>query len=93
VGVSVRSENHRAVLQVSDTGIGIPPGALPHVFERFYRADQTRSSLSDGAGLGLAIVKSICNAHGGEVEAVSAVNKGSRFRVKFPLASALSSNP
>jgi heavy metal sensor kinase len=93
VNVIVRPESGHAVLQVTDTGIGIPPKALPHVFERFYRVDQTRSNPSEGAGLGLAIVKSICNAHGGEVEAASAVNKGSRFRVKLPLVAALSSDP
>lgn len=93
VNVIVRPEGGYAVLQVTDTGIGIPPKALPHVFERFYRVDQTRSNPSEGAGLGLAIVKSICNAHGGEVEAASAVNKGSRLRVKLPLAAALSSDP
>jgi heavy metal sensor kinase len=73
-----------AVLEVTDTGIGIPPAALPHVFDRFFRADRSRSSQTEGAGLGLAIVKSICNAHAGSVEAESVPGRGSCFRVKLP---------
>jgi heavy metal sensor kinase len=76
-----------AVLEVTDTGVGIHPDDLPHIFGRFYRADKTRSRQPDGAGLGLAIVKSICNAHGGEVEVESAVGRGTRILAKFPLVS------
>ena len=54
-----------AVVEVVDTGIGIPAADLPHVFDRFFRADTVRSRGSGGAGLGLSIVKAICNAHGG----------------------------
>jgi heavy metal sensor kinase len=75
----------QAVLEVADTGVGIPSESLPHVFERFFRVDQARSRQPDGAGLGLAIVKSICHAHG-EVTVKSALNRGSRFRVSLPLA-------
>jgi heavy metal sensor kinase len=75
-----------AVLEVTDTGIGIPAGDLPHVFDRFFRADRTRSRCPDGAGLGLAIVKSISHAHCGTIEVDSAVGKGSCFRVILPLA-------
>ena len=74
------------VLEVKDNGIGIPPDALPHIFERFYRVDQARSADSESAGLGLSIVKSICIAHGAEVEAQSTVGSGSCFRVKLPLS-------
>jgi len=77
--------NGTAILEVEDTGIGIPPDALPHVFERFYRVDKTRSAEAESAGLGLAIVKSICAAHGAEVEGFSVPNAGSRFTVKLPL--------
>jgi heavy metal sensor kinase len=77
-------EGH-AVLEVSDNGIGIPPAALPHVFERFYRVDASRASDSGSAGLGLSIVKSICTAHGAEVEVQSILRSGSCFRVRFPL--------
>ena len=83
--VRVKSVNGHAVLAVEDSGIGIPPEALPHVFERFYRVDKTRSAEAESAGLGLAIVKSICAAHGAEVEAASAPNAGSRFTVRLPL--------
>ena len=74
-----------AVLEVEDTGIGIPPEALPHVFERFYRVDKSRSAEAESAGLGLSIVKSICTAHDTRVEAASVPNVGSRFTIKLPL--------
>src|SRR5438876_4147436 len=75
----------RAVLEVADTGIGIPTEALPQVFDRFYRADKARSRQLGGTGLGLAIVKSICAAYGGAVTAKSAEGKGAVFRVELPL--------
>ena len=87
IQLRVRAVNGHAVLEVEDNGIGIPPEALPHIFERFYRVDPARSADSESAGLGLSIVKSICTAHGAEVEAQSAIGKGSRFRVKLPLFS------
>ena len=77
--------NGHAVLEVEDNGLGIPPDALPHVFERFYRVDEARSAESESAGLGLSIVKSICTAHGAEVDAQSTVGHGSCFRVRLPL--------
>jgi heavy metal sensor kinase len=86
VRLSVRREGGFAILDVSDDGVGIPAEALPHVFKRFYRVDDSRSREQGGAGLGLAIVKSICTAHGAEVEVVSAPGKGSTFRVRQPLA-------
>jgi heavy metal sensor kinase len=84
IHLSVSHVNGHAILEVEDNGIGIPPTALPHIFERFYRVDQTRSAESESAGLGLSIVKAICAAHGAEVEAVSVPSSGSRFRVKLP---------
>jgi heavy metal sensor kinase len=86
IQLRVRGVNGHVVLEVEDTGIGIPREALPHVFERFYRVDTTRSSGSESAGLGLSIVKSICTAHGAEVEATSIPTLGSCFRVKVPLS-------
>ena len=86
VQLHVHSVNGHAVLEVKDNGIGIPPDALPHIFERFYRVDKARSADSESAGLGLSIVKSICTAHGAEVEAQSTVGSGSCFRVKVPLS-------
>jgi heavy metal sensor kinase len=86
VDLTVRADRGHAILEVADTGIGIPAAALSHVFERFYRVDDARSRDAGGAGLGLAIVKSICTAHGGRVEVESTEGKGSRFRVELPLA-------
>jgi heavy metal sensor kinase len=83
VNVSVTARNGRAVLEVTDTGPGIPAEALPHVFDRFYRVDQVRSRDLGGSGLGLSIVKSICTAHGAEVRAYSTPGKGSRFEVEL----------
>jgi heavy metal sensor kinase len=86
IQLNVRTRDRKALLEVEDTGIGIPTTALPHVFDRFYRVDQARSREIGGAGLGLAIVKSICAAHGGQVEVESAEGRGSRFKVELPLA-------
>jgi heavy metal sensor kinase len=86
IHLNVRAGDGRAILEVVDTGIGIPAAALPHVFERFFRVDKARSREIGGAGLGLAIVKSICAAHGGQVEVESAEGRGSRFTVELPLA-------
>lgn len=72
-------------LSVVDTGIGIPPEAIPHLFERFYRVDRSRVRGIGGAGLGLAIVKWIAEAHGGRVEVESQVGKGSVFTLVLPL--------
>jgi heavy metal sensor kinase len=73
----------RPVLTVEDSGIGMPIEAMPHVFERFYRVDATRSDATGGAGLGLAIVKTICDAHGAVVRVASAMGRGSSFEVTF----------
>jgi signal transduction histidine kinase len=82
----------KAVLDVSDTGIGIPQESLPHLFERFYRVDGARSRHLGGTGLGLAIVKSICTAFGGTVTVQSTVGAGTTFRVELPLEPATSTD-
>jgi len=92
VALKVNAADSKALLEVADNGIGIPPEALPHVFDRFFRVDKARSREEGGAGLGLSIVKSICAAHHGRVEAISETGKGSRFRVELPLAAAPSNN-
>lgn len=74
------------VLEVSDTGIGIADADLPHVFDRFFRADAARVTLAGGSGLGLAIVKKIVDMHGGKIDVESAPGQGATFRVQFPLA-------
>jgi heavy metal sensor kinase len=85
VSVSVRRNANAGILEVFDNGAGIPAHALPHVFERFYRADKARSRASGGAGLGLSIAKAICTAHGAEITVFSQEGQGSRFRIVLPL--------
>lgn len=84
--VTAGVEEARVWLRVTDTGEGIPPYDLPHVFDRFYRADRARSRATGGAGLGLAIVRAIVEAHGGEVTAAvrPAPEHGSLFTVYLP---------
>jgi two-component system, OmpR family, sensor kinase len=82
VKAALKAENGMAVLAVSDTGQGIPAEDLPRVFERFYRADRSRSS--GNAGLGLAISRAIIAAHGGSIDAASEENAGSTFTVRLP---------
>jgi signal transduction histidine kinase len=77
------------VLEVVDTGIGIPAAALARVFDRFYRVDEARSRDDGGAGLGLSIARSICLAHGGQIEVHSEVGHGSCFRLRLPFARAV----
>ena len=83
ISVALDAEPDRLALRVSDTGIGIPPEAAPHVFERFYRADKARSRQDGGFGLGLAVVKWIAEAHNGTVELQSAPGAGSTFTVSL----------
>lgn len=85
ITVSLYREGSMAVVAVSDTGMGIPPKALPHIFKRFYRVDKARSREAGGSGLGLAICKHIALAHGGTIRVESRINQGSTFRVRLPL--------
>lgn len=85
-GVTLRSrlEPEGVWVDVCDTGIGIAPEHLPRIFERFYRVDTSRSREQGGTGLGLAIVRHLVDAHGGRVEASSAVGRGTTISVLFP---------
>ena len=83
VRVAVGGEGNSAMLGVCDTGQGIAPDDLPHIFERFYRADKSRSGPQGHSGLGLAIVKAIVEAHAGTIEATSKVGEGSVFVVRL----------
>ena len=84
VRVRLTRQNGLAVLTVTDTGQGIAPEDLPHVFERFYRADSSRTGAGN-AGLGLSICKAIVEAHGGTLGAASEIGKGSAFTVRLPM--------
>src|SRR2546430_10179888 len=73
------------VVSVADSGEGIPTGALPRVFDRFYRADSSRQAMTGGSGLGLAIVRAIVEAHGGTIWAQNVAGSGARFVFILPL--------
>jgi heavy metal sensor kinase len=84
ISLSLFREDQLAGVAISDSGIGIPPEDLPHVFDRFYRVDKARSRAEGGSGLGLAIAKHIAEAHGGKIEARSQVGEGTTFSVWLP---------
>ena len=82
--VRLSRDADNAILQVTDTGMGIPEEAISHVFERFYRVDKARSRKGGGSGLGLAIVRSIVERSRGEIRVESTVGRGTSFTVIFP---------
>ncbi|MFO0951233.1 MAG: ATP-binding protein [Isosphaeraceae bacterium] len=84
IAVRGRRAGGNAVVEVADTGEGIPPEALPRVFDRFYRADPSRSRRTGGVGLGLSIARAVAERQGGAVEAESVPGAGSTFRVTLP---------
>ncbi len=84
LSISLHQQADNTVLRVQDTGVGIPPDAIGHVFERFYRVDKARSRQSGGSGLGLAIVRSMVERNNGEISLVSTLGKGTTFTVEFP---------
>ncbi|MGH9262797.1 MAG: sensor histidine kinase, partial [Acidimicrobiales bacterium] len=90
VSVRLTAGDGRVALSVADTGIGIAPGDLPHIFDRFWRADtaRTRTGERAGTGLGLAICKWIAEAHGGVIEVQSRAGRGTVFTVTLPAAAA-----
>jgi two-component system, OmpR family, sensor kinase len=86
VRVTLARDGDHAKLSVSDTGEGISAADMPHVFERFYRADKARTRAAGGAGLGLSIVKWVAEMHSGTVEVHSAPGRGSTFTINLPLS-------
>ncbi|MGW4113280.1 sensor histidine kinase [Actinosynnema sp. NPDC004786] len=84
VVVAVRGHADAVEFAVADTGTGIAAAHLPHVFDRFYRADPSRSRATGGSGLGLAIARHLVEAHGGTLTAVSAPGRGSTFTLRLP---------
>lgn len=85
IRVELDARDSDAVLRVRDTGEGIPYRDLPHIFERFYVVDRSRTRGSGGAGLGLAIVKGIVDAHGGSISAESMLGRGTSFTIRLPI--------
>ncbi len=88
VDVRIRGERSQAVIEVRDTGIGIPPNEQEHLFERFYRTSKATEQAIPGTGLGLAISKAIVQAHGGLIVVASEDDAGSTFRVSLPVRQA-----
>ncbi len=84
IHIALHARNHEAELAVSDNGSGISAEHLPHVFDRFYRSDSSRTRKYGGSGLGLSITKSLVEAHGGEISAESAPGKGTTFTITLP---------
>jgi len=88
VMITVRIEGQQLVVSVQDNGLGIPPESLPHLFERFYRVDKSRSRTGGGSGIGLTISKHIVEAHNGRLLATSpGTNQGSTFTIVLPVSS------
>jgi two-component system, OmpR family, phosphate regulon sensor histidine kinase PhoR len=85
IKIELDARDSDAVLRVRDTGEGIPYRDLPHIFERFYVVDRSRTRGSGGAGLGLAIVKGIVDAHGGAISAESMLGRGTAFTIRLPI--------
>ena len=89
IAITAEPAGNGVELRVTDTGVGIPPGDLAHVFERFYRVEKARSREAGGTGLGLSIVKHIIGLHGGEVRAESAFGKGTSIVIQLPMQGVL----
>ena len=82
---SVAQEDGRRVVDATDTGRGISDDDLPHLFDRFYRADVSRSRATGGSGLGLSIARHLVEAHGGSINVASSLGTGSQFSIELPM--------
>ncbi|MBC7809969.1 MAG: PAS domain S-box protein [Burkholderiales bacterium] len=85
VSVETRLSDNEVLITIRDNGLGISDDELPHIFERFFRADRARSTDTGGSGLGLTIAKKIIDAHSGSIEVTSAPGEGSAFTIVLPL--------
>ena len=83
--ISIFRDEDNAILEVKDTGVGVPEEAIGHLFERFYRVDKARSRKTGGSGLGLSIVRSLVERNGGSISVQSTLNEGTVFTVVFPI--------
>ena len=87
VGVRLSRVDGFALLEVADTGVGVPAQELPHLFDRFYRVEGTRARTHEGSGIGLALVQELVKLHGGSIDATSTLGRGTTFRVRIPFGS------
>ena len=85
VTIALREDGGVATLRISDTGVGILPEQLPHIFDRFFRGPGEEGTTTRGTGLGLAIAKRITEVHGGTIDASSEVGAGTTLSVRLPL--------
>src|SRR5699024_2216554 len=84
VSVACAKQNNDVIVTIRDSGVGIPKDKLPHIFDRFYRIDQARTSDVSGTGLGLAIVQRIVSLHNGKVNVASEEGVGTTFTITLP---------
>jgi len=88
ISVQLRGEGNDAVLEVADSGVGVPESEIPRLFERFHRVEGARGRTNEGSGIGLALVHELVKLHGGSIEVQSQLERGTTFRVRIPLGSA-----
>jgi signal transduction histidine kinase len=88
IGVRLRRDGRSVVLEVADTGTGIPAQELPRLFERFHRVEGARGRTQEGSGIGLALVQELVKLHSGRIEVTSEVDRGTTFRLSVPLGTA-----
>lgn len=87
ISINIRSDNEKCYIEISDTGIGISKEDLPHIFQRFYKADKSRIRKEGSSGLGLAITKKIIELHDGKIHVESMLGRGTTFFMELPLTS------